>query len=158
MPRLKRLVPSRRRHLDAGAISAVVTIIDGWPEGSRMIWDALTDKVGEIVGHRWTRQALERSPTIKAAYLASVERSRSGLPKKVVDPADVVMARRSEALAAEIGELKRKLAAYEERFVRHIHNAQNQGISAGQLAAPMPAVDRRQTDVERPEKRTAKGR
>ena len=147
MPRLKRLVPSRRRHLDAGAISAVVTIIDGWPEGSRMIWDALTDKVGEIVGHRWTRQALERSPAIKAAYLASVERSRSGRPRKVVDPAEVVAARRLEALAAEVGELKRKLAAYEERFVRHIYNAQNQGISAGQLAAPMLAVDRRQTDV-----------
>ena len=158
MPRLKRIVPSRRRHLDAAAIAAVVTIVDGWPEGSRVVWEELANRVEEIVGHRWTRQALERSPAIKSAYLASVERSRAGVPRKVVDPAEVVALKRSEAVAAEIAELKRKLAAYEESFVRHIYNAQRVGISAGQLAAPMPAVDRRQTDVVRQEKRPAKGR
>ena len=158
MPRLKRILPSRRRHLDAAAIAAVVTIIDGWPQGSRVVWEELANRVEEIVGHRWTRQALERSPAIKSAYLASVERSRVGIPRKVVDPAEVVAQKKSEATAAEIAELKRKLAAYEELFVRHLYNAQRLGISAGQLAAPMLAVDRRQTDVVRQEKRPAKGR
>lgn len=124
-------------------------IIDGWESGGRLVWERLADRVGELLGHRWTRQALERCPAIKQAYLASVDRSRTGKPRRSADPADVVAKRQADAAKAEIADLKRKLVAYEELFVRHHHNAQARGISAAELDAPMPRIDRRRTDGAR---------
>ncbi len=142
----RKLALSPRRHLDGAAIAGVVTVIHGWEAGRKIAWEPLADRVGEILGHRWTRQALERCPAIKNAYLAAVERSRDGRPQKVAEPAETVFKKQIDAARAEIAELKRKLAAFEELFVRHHHNAQARGIGASELAAPMPPVDRRQTD------------
>ncbi len=66
-----------------------------------------------------------------------------------MEPAEVIAVRRIEAFQDEIANLKRTVAAYEERFVRYLYNAHARGITPGQLAAELPSIDRGQTDARK---------
>lgn len=146
MPRRPRRAKVReRRHLTSADISKVVGLIQSWPEG-RITWPLLVEYVALYVGHRWTRQALERHEAIKSAYL-SVRDGRTSTTSRTQDPAEVVRQRRTETLQRKVEQLKQQLATYEERFVRYEYNAHVRGVSPAELDRPLPEIDRGRTDV-----------
>ncbi len=137
---------AKRRVLGPTEAAASVGILDTWPEGERLTWDALVSRIEQHCGHRWTRQTLESHPDIKAAYLR--RRDAAARPKtgRQADPAEVVHQRQVESLKAEVSALKRRLAAYEEMFVRHHYNAERRGVTVADLERELPKTDKGQTD------------
>ncbi len=103
------------RHLSKQDILQICSIIDNWSLPT-LSWDSLCREVEVHLKHRYTRQALERKPEIKAHYQVKKEK-----PSKLVpaDEADKKIAR----LKARIEELEEALAAYDVRFLRHVERA-----------------------------------
>lgn len=146
MPHKARQPPPERRRLTPADVSKVVCLIQDWP-ATRITWPLLVSRVAAHVGHKWTRQALEKHEAIKAAYQGVRDGKRASARGAPVDPAEIVMGRRVEALQQEVERLRRQLAAYEERFVRYEYHAAKNGLTPGQLGAPLPPIDRGRTDV-----------
>lgn len=145
-PSPRRARPRERRNLTTADVSKVVDLIRSWPE-NRVTWMLLVERVATYVGHRWTRQALEKHEAIKGAYQAAREGRRPASRAATRDPAEVVWQRRAEVLQQEVERLKQQLATYEERFVRYEYNAHARGIDPAELGRPLPGIDRGRTDV-----------
>ncbi len=103
------------RHLSEADILQACSIIDNWPLPT-ITWEAVCREVGIHLKHRFTRQALERKPQIKASFQARRDK-RQGLV-----PADHAE-RKIAKLQARIMELEKALAEYDLRFLRHIERA-----------------------------------
>ncbi len=136
-----------RRNLTPADVSRIVSLIESWPE-TRITWPLLVRHVEGLVGHAWTRQALERHGSIKAAYHAARDGRRGAAVRRGSGGAtEEVLLRRVEALQGEIERLKQQIATYQERFARHEYNAHARGISPAALGMPLPPIDRGRTDV-----------
>jgi hypothetical protein len=136
------------RKLSQLDVTKICSLIGSWP-GSKITWDLVVEHVQSFVGHRWTRQALEKHDRIKTAYHARRNSLRSGNRRRrtaPLNPAEVLLRQRVEGLQAEIDGLKAQITAYEDLFIRHHYNAHARGISEAELAAPLPPIDRGQTD------------
>jgi hypothetical protein len=137
-----------QRKLSSLDVTKICSLLESW-QGRKITWDLVVEHTEGYVGHRWTRQALEKHERIKTAYQTRRTALRTGgAPRRPesVDPADILLRRRVEELQAEIGQLKAQIATYEDLFIRHHYNAHARGISEGELAAPLPPIDRGQTD------------
>lgn len=150
--------PPRRRGLEGADVARVLALVASWPEDVSVTWDRLADRVEEVLRHRWTRQTLEANSEIKAAYRKQKDAGKVGCTGKQKDPAEVVYERRIETMRAENEKLRQTLTAYEERFALHQYNSLARGISVPELEAPLPEIDRRRTDVDPRQIRSAKGR
>ena len=148
MPPRKIPTPRRTaiRKLNESDVQNIVGIIDGWPSQS-MTWVALVDQVTAVLGHTWTRQALEKHEAIKAAYQRVRDDRRPGGKRQPTDPAEVLLTRRVEGLKQEVEQLRRQVAGYEERFIRYQYNAYAQGMTPQELERPLPPIDRRRSDI-----------
>lgn len=135
----------RRQPIDPAATNRVCSLLRAWPEETPLTWDAVVDAVAGSGKGTWTRQALSRHDAIVEAYHRRKDEIRAGRGKaKVVrDPAIVVLQRQLEAKEVEIGELKRVLARYEERFLTMIRNAAVRGVTEEELHRALPPIDRR---------------
>jgi len=100
------------RHLTEADVNHVCAILDNWPLPT-INWEAVCREVGIHLKHRFTRQALERKPKIKAAFQARRDKPKGLVP---ADDAD----RRIAKLQARVDELEKALAEYDLRFLRHI--------------------------------------
>lgn len=117
------------RHLSKQDILQICSIVENWPLPT-LSWDALCREIEVHLKHRYTRQALERKPEIKAAYLAKRQR-----PNKLV-PADQAEQKIAK-LKVRIAELEAALAAYDLRFLRHIEWAIAWDKSPNDLEQPL---------------------
>ena len=133
------------RKLTETDVASIVTLVEGW-SGKRITWPALCERVAASVGQSWTRQALEKHPSIKEAYQRVRDGNRKPGRKRSTDPTDVILMRRVEHLTEEVEKLRNQLSAYEERFVRYEYNAAARGLTPQQLGAPLPAIDRGRSD------------
>ncbi|TPG55487.1 hypothetical protein EAH89_14650 [Roseomonas nepalensis] len=141
--RLRRVAPEalKRVAITPGLVARVVGVIQSW-DGDQITWAGLVDRTDAQLGYRWTRQALERHPEIKVAYKLCREESSRRQRKVILDPADSIYLQRAEKLAAEVAKLKAQLTAFEEQFALYQYNAHMRGVSAADLAQPMPVIDR----------------
>jgi hypothetical protein len=138
-----------QRKLSSLDVTKICSLLESWPS-RKITWDLVVEHIESYIGHRWTRQALEKHERIKTAYQTRRTALRTGgAPGRPasVDPADILLRRRVEELQAEIGRLRAQIATYEDLFIRHHYNAHARGVSEGELAAPLPPIDRGQTDA-----------
>lgn len=122
-------------------------VLRSWP-AAKLTWGHLVDAVETYLGHRWTRQALEKQDAIKSAFQERKDALRGGRRASTAptDPAEVVLQRRVGDLTKQVEDLKRQIASYEDLFIRHHYNAHARGVTAAELAMPLPRIDRGQTD------------
>jgi hypothetical protein len=137
----------RRRHLQASEIERIVMEIRGWNHSrAPLTWEAVQDLAEGLFAHRWTRQALEGRAEIKGAFQEGKAIGPRKAQRAPRDPALALERRRVEALENEVEDLKAKLAAYEERFARHVVNAMMRNVTEAELDERLPPNDRGQTD------------
>ena len=117
------------RHLTEADVLQVCVIINAWPLPT-ITWEAVCREVGIHLKHKFTRQALERKPQIKASFQARRDK-RQGLV-----PADHAE-RKIAKLHARIVELEKALAEYDLRFLRHIERAIQWDKSPQDLEEPI---------------------
>lgn len=139
--------PGVRRRLGTTEVGRICAVIDAWPGGERVTWQDVVERSAGLLGHEWTRQALERHPEIKAAYQRRRDALRDGAaPRVPADPAEVVRERQIAALLRQVQHLEERLAEYELRFARHEYNAQAHGVAPSELDSPLQPIDRGRTD------------
>lgn len=102
-------------HLTESDILQICSIIDNWPLPT-ITWEAVCQEVGIHLKHKYTRQALERKPQIKAAF-----NGRRGKRHELAPVSD--SERKIASLQARIEELENLLVKYDLRFLRHIERA-----------------------------------
>lgn len=128
-------------HLSTDQIAQVVSLIDTWPDGSALTWEALRDRVERRLFIRPSRQTLHRQDHIRIAYRSRKDALRAGAgadrPRRVANA-------RLNRLDAEVARLERELGAAYERLARWQYHAYKHGLTMQQLDAPMPRVDRAQ--------------
>jgi len=117
------------RHLTKTDILRICRIIEDWPLPT-LTWDGICREVETQLGHRYTRQSLEKKPEIKAKYLA-----RQGLRTKLVpvDEAEKTI----QHLKNRIALLEKTLADYDQRFLRHVEAAVRWNKSPKDLEEPL---------------------
>lgn len=103
------------QHLSEEEILEIATIIDRWPLPT-IHWEAVCREVEEHLGRRYTRHTLMKKPEINGAFhRAKGLRVNPKLPQ----PSPKSDAR-IEQLEAQVADLKRILAEYDRRFLRHL--------------------------------------
>jgi hypothetical protein len=117
------------RHLTRTDILRICRLIEDWPLPT-LSWDALCREVEIHIGHRYTRQSLEKKPEIKAKYLARQAHRTKVVP---VDEAEMTIQR----LKHRVAELEKTLADYDQRFLRHVEAAVRWNKSPQDLEEPL---------------------
>lgn len=128
----------RVRHLTESDVLRICTLVATWPLPT-ITWDALTHEVKLRLGVLWSRQALQKHPSIRSAFQ---QKKRSPVRQRMKDLELAALQR----LRNRIQELEATLGRYEERFACHIFNARRGGLSLQDLEAPLPRVGRGQSD------------
>jgi hypothetical protein len=137
--------------LTADDIDIIVDLLTKWR--GKLTWNLLVDKIGAILNHSYTRQALNEHRTVKRAFQIAKDRIRSAPTKgaqprsEYLSPELAVALERIETLQAEIALLKLERNAFLEKFAVWIYNARNKGISEGELNRNLPPVERHRTDM-----------
>lgn len=109
-----------------------------------LTWNEIIVGITEEIGYTWTRQALARHPTIKAAYRAKHDSRETR--KKRVDPSLDFLLAKTRALDEENKRLEELVKTYQAMFVRYQHNAHARGISQAELDKPFLPIERRRSD------------
>ncbi len=103
------------KHLTEEEIIEIATIIDRWPLPT-IRWEAVCREVEQHLGRRYTRHSLMAKPEIKEAFQRAKELRTNPHVERPRPKSDV----RIEQLEAQIADLKRILAEYDLRFLRHL--------------------------------------
>lgn len=151
----------RRRSINSVVEKRILTAISTWPPNQPLSWEALLDVLERDLGHRWTRQGLAKRIEIKEAFQAKSRKVRSELAQKrpiaARPPETVVRDQYAERLKNELQEAKATIERYHELFITYQYNAMILGLSVERLEAPMPQIDRGQTDTDILHPRLPKG-
>jgi hypothetical protein len=129
---------ARRVRITDQHVSAICDIIQRWPRP--ITWNEIIAESTKILGHNWTRQALERHETIKAAYADKRDARPESSP---IHPAVALLTEKVERQAREIGRLEKLIESYKNLFIRYQYNAHARGITPAELEMPLPPIDRR---------------
>lgn len=134
------------RHLTDAAIEIICEMIDGWDPKIQLTWREIESAVEGRLGHRYTRQALEKRERIKTAYTVRnnvlknlPERSPRGSVELLAAQA------RIDSLKVENERLKVENERLLAQFVRWLYNASTSGIGKEILNAALPKTHREQT-------------
>ncbi len=120
-------------------VTSIVEIIDGWPEGTKLTWDALIKRIARRLRIQPARQTLARHLTIKVAYQTRKERLR----KETVQVDDVrLLKQRLARTIAENERLREENERYREHLVQWQYNAYKRGLKQHHLEEPLPTIDR----------------
>lgn len=103
------------KHLTEGEISEIATIIDRWPLPT-IRWEAVCREVEQHLGRRYTRQSLMAKPEINSAFQRAKEFRANPNTARPRPKSDL----RIEQLEMQVADLKRTLAEYDLRFLRHL--------------------------------------
>lgn len=134
------------RHLTDTDIESICEMITGWDPKTPLTWREIESAVEGRLGHRYTRQALEKRERIKTAYMVRnnvlknlPERSPRGSVELLAAQA------RIDSLKAENERLKVENERLLAQFVRWLYNATAGGVGKEALNAPLPQIHREQT-------------
>ncbi len=135
-----------KKHLTDNKIDAIVEIIDGWTD--RLTWELLVNKIAAKFG-RYTRQALDKHARISDAFTERKKFLRSGHKRSTAHLSELAKksVERIERLEAENRRLRAENNSLLEQFVRWQYNAAARGMTAEQINAALPAVDRERTKI-----------
>ena len=129
-------------HLSADQIVSIVSLIDTWPEETRITWEALRTRVGNRLGIWPSRQTLYRHEQISIA----LKTRKAALRKdRGVVPAGRGVGQLERRLKAELARVERENENYRELVARLQYNAYKHGMTKRELHQPMPQVDRGRT-------------
>jgi len=151
-----------RRLTDAN-IQSICELVDGWNPKTPLTWQALVAAVEGLVGHKYTRQALNGRDRIKTAYSVRNKVLRSQAERTPRGAVEIQAAQvRIAGLKAENERLKAENERLLAQFVRWLYNATLLGLDREKLNAPLPEIDRERTkvtviDAIRRSSRTKKG-
>ena len=129
-------------HLTRDDLEAICSVLDSWPEGTTLTWDAFLRRCEQQHGIFSTRQTFSRHPDIKLAFRTRKDTLRAERPPR---SRQSYLESENRALRAENARLRRENERLLEKFVRWLYNAYKRGISEHELDAPMPRVNRRRT-------------
>jgi hypothetical protein len=132
----------RSAHLRSQDIEHIVCLLDGWSEP--LTWDLLVEELKRRKVCSYTRQALDRHPEIKAAFVAAKSRLRqSPPPVKGTLPIELAKAlERNQRLDAENQRLRMENNRLIELFRRWSFNAHLKGCTEEYLNRPLPPTYR----------------
>ncbi|MDP9010777.1 MAG: hypothetical protein M3N91_19080 [Pseudomonadota bacterium] len=136
---------SRERNLDSGAISRIVTILDGW--SGKLTWDLLIDAIRRHLRADYTRQALHKHERIKQAFAHRKKALSSEPASEEVSGSPELRAalERIGRLEGENGRLEAENQRLLEQFACWAYNAHTRGLDHAFLSRPLPSVNRDQT-------------
>ena len=118
----------------------IIDLIRRWDATRKKLTrEGLTEMVGRCLGFTVTRQGLMKRDKIRKAY---EEREREILEGQAIsnpkEPLEEMYQRRLKAKDEELEQAKKKIAGFEELFVRYRYNAIQIGIDPARLEAPIP--------------------
>lgn len=135
------------RHLTDANIETICEMITGWDTKTPLTWREIESAVEGRLGHRYTRQALEKRERIKTAYTTRSnvlknlpERSPRGSVELLAAQA------RIDSLKAENERLKVENERLLAQFVRWLYNATAAGLTKETLNAALSWIDREKTN------------
>lgn len=146
----KGLSVGRAKNLRDDDVANIVEILDGW--SGKLTWDLLIDAIERRFFARYTRQALHKHTRIKDAFTLRKEllANNGERPRKTVSSPDLQLALdRIDRLTGENERLKAENTRLLEQFVRWAYNAHTRNLDETFLSRPLPEVNRRQTRVNR---------
>lgn len=143
------------KHLTDRDIQRVVELLDGWR--GKLTWEILASACKPIIGTAPARQTLYRCTRIAQAYEQAKARTKEVRgPSKSLPTVQTALDRIAR-LTAENERLQMENSRLLEQFVVWQYNAHVRGLTAAQLNAPLPALDRGQTaSIDGRRKKSAK--
>ena len=117
----------------------VIEIIRSWDATkAKLTREGLVKRVSCQLGFVVTRQGLMKREKIRKAY---EEREREILEGQAIskpkEPLEEMYQRRLKAKDEELAQAKKKIAAFEELFVRYRYNANRMGVDPAALEVPI---------------------
>lgn len=132
------------KHLSDRDIQRIVELLDGWR--GKLTWEALSAACKPIIGTAPARQTLYRCARVADSYqLARARLKEKPKPAKALPTVQVALDRIAR-LTAENERLQMENSRLLEQFVVWQYNAYVRGMTSAQLNAPLPSVDRGQTE------------
>jgi hypothetical protein len=134
------------RHLTDASIASICVMIDGWERGTPLTWDNLVTAVEGLLGHCYTRQALNAHERIRTAYMV-----RRNVLKNLPEwsPKGSVELQAAQGRIDRVTAENNRLQAENERilgqFVRWLYNASIHGMTKDMLNQALPEIDRDRT-------------
>ena len=130
------------KHLSTPQVDTIVEMLDGWPIGTKLTWDALIKRIARRMRVRPSRQTLARHERIQIAF----QMRKAGLREEVDQgPNDRVLAQQLRRVTAENARLREENERYRERFAQWQYNAFKRGLKKNDLEEPLPEVDRQRS-------------
>ena len=130
-------------HLSTEQIDQIVSLLDGWPTGTKLTWEALLRLVLQRLRIRPTRQALSNHERIAIAFRTRKAALRNS---REISDGYLIPTERVRRLKAENDRLGAENQLLRERFERWMYNAYRHGLKEDELDAPRMPVDRGRTD------------
>lgn len=143
--------PARRStNLSEKIITQIVELLDNWNK-PKLTWELLVLALKDSAMPEYTRQALERQPRIKSAYLSMkgiLRREDLAVrrPASLSKPTDDS---RIRSLKAKIARLEQENTNLKERFLCWLNNAVDFGMTVEMLENPLPRIERGQTALDK---------
>jgi hypothetical protein len=134
----------RSKNLSDGDVLIILRMLDGWSE--KLSWNMLIDAVEKRLSSRYTRQALNNYPEIKAAFARRKNAFRGQDVKRAtssnLSPEMVVLSQENERLRSENTRLIEENDTLKKKFVLWSYNAYTQKLDEDFLNQPLPRIDR----------------
>lgn len=129
-------------HLTKDDVDQIVSVIDGWPVGTTLTWDALLRRCERQQGIYSTRQTFSRHPAIKLAF-----QTRKGTLRSERSPRtnESLLEAQNRALRAENARLRKENDRLMRVFVQWLRNAYKHGLRRHHLEEPLPRPRRRRS-------------
>ena len=129
-------------HLSPQQIDEIVDLLDGWPSGTKLTWEALLRLIARRLRVHPTRQTLARHERVRTAY--------DTRKKALRDPRQPscdqrVLKQTVRRLTVENDRLRAEIESCRERLARWQYNAYEHGLKKHDLEDPVPRIDRRHT-------------
>lgn len=139
----------RSANLSEKIVAEIVELLDSWTN-PKLTWTLLQSALKDSAMPEYTRQALERQPRIKSAYLSM---------KGILRREDMAGRRQASlsrprddshirALNAKIARLEQENSNLQERFLCWLNNAVDFGMTVEMLENPLPRIERGQTNLD----------
>ena len=143
MPR-KQLTTQKR--LSEQGIARILETLDSWR--GPLTWNLLLDAVADLLGHRFTRQALWSHESIRLAFWVRQAISSSQAKMQPRGSLGVIAAQeRIATLEAKVARLEDENQKLKVQFALWAHNAHQRGLDEAFLNQPLPAITREKSKI-----------